>query len=315
MLKPIVDSRLLVGPETMDDAAVVQLSADLAIVLTTDFITPVVDDPLDWGWIAAANSISDIFAMGARPVAALNILAWSKCLPQEMLGDVLIGGQAAAEAAGCMIVGGHTVEDKEPKYGLAVFGTVHPDRILRNRGAHPGDVLFLSKALGAGAVTTAMKLDAASPDEIEAVVQSMRGINRGASEAALAASVRAMTDVTGFGLAGHLSEMLGPDGPLGARLRAAALPVLPGALEHIREGRSPGGAQRNRLAYRTRVRTTLDVPPAVESLLYDPQTSGGLLMAIPAESADTFREEAARRGVPAHAIGEFTETGAIDVVG
>ena len=214
MLKPIVDSRLLVGPETMDDAAVVQLSADLAIVLTTDFITPVVDDPLDWGWIAAANSISDIFAMGARPIAALNILAWSKCLPQEMLGDVLIGGQAAAEAAGCMIVGGHTVEDKEPKYGLAVFGTVHPDRILRNRGAHAGDILFLSKALGAGAVTTAMKLDAASPEEIEAVVQSMRGINRGACEAALAASVRAMTDVTGFGLAGHLIEMLGPEGLL-----------------------------------------------------------------------------------------------------
>jgi selenide,water dikinase len=315
MLKPVVDSRLLVGPETMDDAAVVQLSTDLAIVLTTDFITPVVDDPLDWGWIAAANSVSDIFAMGARPVAALNVLAWSKSLPQEMLGDVLVGGQAAAEAAGCMIVGGHTIQDKEPKYGLAVVGTVHPDRIVRNRGAQPGDILFLSKALGAGAVTTAMRADAATPEEIEAVVRSMRVINRGACEAALAASVRAMTDVTGFGLAGHLTEMLGPDGPLGVRLRASALPVLPGALRHILAGRSPCGAHDNRQAYQSRVRTTAGVPAEIELLLFDPQTSGGLLAAIPPEHAGKFREEAARHGAEACAIGEFTETGAIDVVG
>jgi len=297
----------------MDDAAVVQLSPELAIVLTTDFLTPIVDDPLDWGWIAATNSISDVFAMGGRPVAALNILAWSRCLPQEMLGDVLTGGQAAAEAAGCMIVGGHSVDDKEPKYGLAVFGTVHPQRIIRNRGAQPGDVLFLTKPLGTGVITTATKLDAATPEELDAAVASMRLSNRGAAEAALAASVRAMTDVTGFGLAGHVMEMLDPDGPLGARLVASALPVLPGALVHLAAGRSPGGAGRNRQAYQGRVRVASGVAEDLEALLYDPQTSGGILAAIPPECVEKFLAEAARHGANTWRIGQFTETGAIEL--
>jgi selenide,water dikinase len=312
-LKPIVDPRLLVGPETMDDAAVVMVSDELAVCLTADFITPLVDDPRDWGWIAAANSLSDVYAMGGKPLAALNLVCWPGSLPGQMLAEVLSGGADAAAAAGCMIVGGHTVQDAQPKYGLAVLGTVPPDSVLRNRGALPGDLLYLTKPLGTGIVATAIKADFASPAEIAAAVASMKTLNRAASEAALAAGARALTDVTGFGLAGHLSEMLGPDAALGAILFASRLPVLPGAMRLIAQGMVPGGTHRNRDAYGQRLHLAGGTPDGLDLLLLDPQTSGGLLAAIPANAADRFEAEAARRDAAVWCIGQFSDTGRIDV--
>jgi selenide,water dikinase len=310
-LAPTSDPRLLVGPETLDDAAALRLSDDLALLFTADFITPLVDDPAQWGRIAATNAISDIYAMGGRPLAALNLVCWSNCLPVEMLGDVLAGGAAAAAAAQCLVVGGHTIEDKEPKYGMAVVGTAHPDRILRNQGARPGDLLYLTKPLGTGIITTAIKAGLARAEEIEAAVLSMTTLNRAAAEAAIAATARALTDVTGFGLAGHLTEMLGPAAGLGVELSVRALPLLPGVREQMNQGMIPAGAYRNRDAYRQRVAVSQGVPGDLEMLLYDPQTSGGLLAAIPPDSAGRFESEASQRGVNIHRIGQFTESGLI----
>jgi selenide, water dikinase len=313
-LGPIVDPRLLVGPETFDDAAVVALSPDMALVLTADFITPVVDDPYDWGAIAAANSLSDVFAMGGTPLAALNLVAWPSRLPADMLGRVLEGGAAAAKQAGCMIVGGHSVDDKEPKYGLAVVGTVHPNAIVRNRGARPGDRLYLTKALGTGAIATAIKADAATPDQIAAAVASMKALNAAGARLAIDADAHAMTDVTGFGLAGHLTEMLGADGRLGVRIAAASLPLLPGAVEQINQGMAPAGAYRNRKAYGERVVWTSPRSDALELILFDPQTSGGLLIAIAPEHDGRFVGLAAERGVAVHCIGQFNSSGRIEIV-
>lgn len=311
-LMPSADPRLLVGPETLDDAAVVRLNDELAICFTADFITPLVDDPATWGHIAAANSLSDIYAMGATPLAALNLVCWPNCLPSEWLCAVMAGGAAAAEEANCLIVGGHTVDDKQPKYGLAVIGTVHPARILRNRGGQPGDLLYLTKPLGTGLLATAIKAGQASPDHISAVVESMKTLNRAASEAAVLAGARALTDVTGFGLAGHLLEMLGPDGRLGAKIKVHSLPALPGALDYIDQGFIPGGAYRNRDAYRDRVSYDERANPPFELLMYDPQTSGGLLAAIPPEAADRFEREAECRQVSLSRIGALHDRGGIE---
>ena len=311
---PAVDPRLLVGPETFDDAAAIAVSDDLAICFTADFITPVVDDPHDWGRIAAANSLSDIYAMGAQPLAALNLVCWPDCLSAELLTEVLAGGSQAAAEAGCLVVGGHTVQDKEPKYGMAVIGTVHPDRILRNQGARPGDILYLSKPLGTGIIATAVKADLTSPEEAKAQAESMSRLNRPASEAAITVPARALTDVTGFGLAGHLTEMLGGQGKLGADVSCDALPVLPGVSRHMAMGMIPAGAYRNRDAFSNRVRIPEDRRNEFEMLLYDPQTSGGLLAAIPPETAEPFEQEASSRGVEVHRIGAFNEIGRIGAV-
>jgi selenide,water dikinase len=311
---PAIDPRLLVGPETLDDAAALKVSDELAMCFTADFITPVVDDPWQWGRIAAANAISDIYAMGAKPLAALNLVCWPSCLPLESLSELLAGGGSAAADSDCLIVGGHTIEDKEPKYGLAVIGVVHPDQIIRNQGAQPGDLIYLTKTLGTGVIATAMKADMSTEAELNAATRSMTTVNRGASEAAVAAGARAMTDVSGFGLAGHLSEMLGLDSGIGARISLAALPILPGALGHMDMGLIPAGAYRNRDAYQQRLEFANDQLQAKEMLLYDPQTSGGLLAAIPAEATATFEHELARRRIPACRIGEFEDGDRIRVV-
>jgi len=313
-LMPAVDPRLLVGPETLDDAAVLAVSDGLAICFTADFITPVVDDPGQWGRIAAANSLSDVFAMGARPLAALNLVCWPNRLPPEMLAEVLAGGAAAAAESGCLIVGGHTIDEREPKYGMAVIGTVEPDRILRNQGARPGDLLFLTKPLGTGIIATAIKGQLAGPEETAAAVDSMTLLNRSAAEAATATPARALTDVTGFGLVGHLTEMLGTAGNLGAELYANALPLLPGARSHMQMGMVPAGAYRNRDAYSGRVQIPEAMRSQWEMLLYDPQTSGGLLAAVGPETAERFRREASQRNVEAICIGKFNQTGLIEVV-
>lgn len=302
------------GPETLDDAAALAVSDDVAICFTADFITPVVDDPGQWGRIAAANSISDIYAMGATPLAALNLVCWPDCLPLEMLTEVLQGGAKTAAEARCLVVGGHTIHDREPKYGMAVIGTVHPNRILRNRGAKPGDVLYLGKPLGAGVLSTAIKADLASPEEIAAAVASMTALNRAASLAAIAAHAHALTDVTGFGLVGHLAEMLGPPGGIGAAVSMSALPLLPGTIEHARGGLIPAGAYRNRDAFRDRVRFAADVTEDRRILVFDPQTSGGLLAAIAPENASRFESEAAQRGAAVWRVGVVTMSGQIEVL-
>jgi selenide,water dikinase len=311
---PAVDPRLLVGPETLDDAAALKVSDELAICFTADYITPLVDDPKRWGRIAAANSISDIYAMGATPLAALNLVCWPNCLPPELLGAVLEGGASAADESDCLVVGGHTVDDPQPKYGMAVIGTVHPDRIIRNQGAWPGDRLYLTKPLGTGILATAMKADLATGDQLDTWMRVMTTLNRSASEAAVTAGARALTDVTGFGLAGHLSEMLGSESGLGATIRADGLPLLPGAMEHVQMGMIPAGAYRNRDAYQQRVQLRDSGQDPIEMLLYDPQTSGGLLAAIPVDSADMFEREAAARGVAVIHVGAFDSSGLIRVV-
>ena len=302
------------GADTLDDAAVVKVSDDLAICFTADFITPVVDDAAQWGRIAAANSISDVYAMGGKPLAALNLVCWPNTLPPELLGEVLSGGARAAAESGAMIVGGHTIIDKQPKYGLAVIGTIHPDRILRNRGASPGDLLYLTKPLGTGIIATALKAGVASDQQTDAAVESMTATNRAACEAAVAASARALTDVTGFGLAGHLTEMLGGREELGVELSFGSLPVLPGVAAHISQGKIPGGARRNRDAYQQRVHICQPLEEGLEMLLYDPQTSGGLLAAILPEAAERFEHEASRRGLQVSRIGVFDGHGRISVV-
>ncbi len=312
-LTPAVDPRLLVGSDTLDDAAVVRIADDRAVVFTADFITPLVDDPGVWGRIAAVNSLSDIYAMGGQPLAALNLVAWPSRLPAEMLLQVLQGGAAAASEAACLIVGGHTVEDPEPKYGLAALGLIRPDAILRNRGARPGDRLYLTKPLGTGILTTAIKAEFADPDQQQAAVRCMTALNRTAAEAAVAAGARAMTDVTGFGLIGHLTEMLGDDGDLGVRLSAAALPWLPGVREQMAMGMVPRGAYRNRDAFAARVQWDTGRQELFEMLVFDPQTSGGLLIALPPDAAATFEARAADHGHNWPCLGQFTATGDIRI--
>ena len=292
----------------------VRVSDDVAVVFTADFITPVVDDPREWGRIAAANSISDVFAMGAAPLAALNLMAWPNCLGPSMMADVMAGGADAAREAGCLVVGGHTIQDNEPKYGMAVIGTVRPDRIIKNVGAKPGDFLYLTKPIGTGIVATAIKGGQASEGQIEPAVISMKTLNRRASEIAADLPARAMTDVTGFGLAGHLTEMLGPaENGLGATSHLPALPILPGAIDLIQAGMVPGGAYRNRDAYRGRVEFPGPPDAPEEILLYDPQTSGGLLIAVAEDRAAALESRAAAADCRMTRIGSFDRSGKIRI--
>lgn len=283
------DPRLLVGMASGDDAAVFQLRADLALVQTVDFFTPIVDDPFDFGRIAAANALSDVYAMGGRPLTALNLVAF----PLERLGGavlrrVLEGGLAVADEAGCAIVGGHSIDDPEPKYGLAVTGTVDPAKLLTNAGARRGDALVLSKPLGVGAITTARKRGAIGETDVAAAVETMVALNARAGEQAVAAGANAATDVTGFGLLGHLHGMARESG-LAAEVRADDLPALRGALELLGDGTGVSGGARRNFAYAegfTRFADTVD--ESRRRLACDPTTSGGLLVSLPAESVAEF---------------------------
>jgi selenide,water dikinase len=271
---------LLVGLGRADDAAVYRLSDDQALVATVDFFTPIVDDPVAYGAIAAANALSDVYAMGGRPLFALNIAAFPADLPVEMISQVLRGGAEKAIEAGVAIAGGHTIQDKEPKYGLVVLGLVDPRRILTKGGARPGDKLVLTKPLGAGVITTALKRDLATDEQMAAAVASMVQLNRAASEAALLAGVRAATDITGFGLLGHACEMLdAPD--VGLRFYFDQLPWLPGAQRFGDEWIYPGGAYNNRAFFSPRVRFDPQLSEAQQTLCFAPETSGGLLLAVP----------------------------------
>jgi selenide,water dikinase len=276
------DDALLVGRDTADDAAVYRLSDELAIVSTVDFFTPIVDDPYDFGRIAAANALSDVYAMGGTPLTALNLVAWSlEALGADVLEQVLRGGAEMAGEAGVPVVGGHSIDDREPKYGMAVTGTVHPERILRNSTARAGDELFLTKALGGGVASTAAKRGIAPAELTAAAVAVMTELNRDASAAALAAGATAMTDVTGFGLLGHLHQLAAASG-LAAEVEAAAVSAIPGVLELLgsEEPAVAGGSRRNREWVEPCVEWADGLPEERRWLLCDAMTSGGLLLAV-----------------------------------
>ena len=293
---------LLVGLGAPDDAAVYRVAPDRAIISTVDFFPPVVDDPYTFGAVAAANALSDIYAMGGDPLFAVNLVAYPDGLGLEMLTEILRGGAEKVREAGAVIAGGHTVTDKEPKYGLAVTGSVHPDRILHKGGAQAGDVLILTKALGTGTITTALKRGVAAPEHIEAVVASMTRLNRAASEIARTFRVHAMTDITGFGFAGHAHEM--------AHLSAADLHIgfhalrwIDGARQYAEQDIFPGGTGRNRAYYEPWVEFNTALSDADRDLVFDPQTSGGLLIAVQADDSRALLARLLEAGETAALIG------------
>ena len=270
---------LLVGLDTSDDAAVFVSPGGTALVQTVDFFTPVVDDPHDWGRIAAANALSDVYAMGGTPMTALQLVGWPRdTLPFDLLEEVIAGGASVMEEAGCTIVGGHSIDDPEPKYGFAVTGTVEPDRLVTNAGSQPGDLLVLTKPLGTGIIATAIKKGDVSDDVQRAAVEVMTQLNEGAARAMTSVGVSAATDVTGFGLLGHLAEMTRAAG-VGAEVEAGAVPLIDGVIELAGRGHLPGGSKRNMKA----LASTVDygtVGSPLREILADAQTSGGLLISV-----------------------------------
>jgi len=289
------DPDVLVDAGTFDDAGVYRISPDLALVQTVDFFTPIVDDPWDFGQIAAANALSDVYAMGGTPRTALALVCWPPSgLDPGILGRILAGGAEKCREAGCAIVGGHSIQDEELKYGLAVTGTVHPDRLWTNAGARPGDALVLTKALGTGVLTTALKARAVSAAEIQAAVESMKRLSGPAAEVARSAGVRAATDITGFGLLGHGAQLADASG-VTLVFEAGSLPLFERVEELAVAGHVPGGGVSNRRYFEARARISDQVPEGRRLAAFDPQTSGGLLLAVPADRADplvTALEEA-----------------------
>jgi selenide, water dikinase len=302
---------LLVGLGRSDDAAVYRITDEVAIVSTVDFFPPIVDDPYLYGAIAAANSMSDVYAMGGQVLFALNVAGFPREMPKEVIVAIFRGGADKVLEAGGVIAGGHTVLDAEPKYGLAVTGKVHPKRIFIKGGLRPGHRLFLSKPLGTGVIATAAKDDACEPAVLEGAVQSMLRLNRVAAEVAREAVVRGATDITGFGLLGHAAEMVEASGA-GIALRAADIPILPGALALAEKGMFSGGMKRNRthLEHTLGARGRLSLGPSVGAahagLLFESETSGGLLFGVAPEDAGMVHDGFKRRGEACWEIGEVT---------
>lgn len=306
----IDDPRLLVGIETHDDAGVYQLSDDLALIQTIDFFTPIVDDPYDYGQIAVVNSLSDIYAMGATPLTALNIVGFPiGTLDKKNLAYIIKGGWDKAREAGVTILGGHSVKDPEIKYGLAVTALAHPDKIIRNNTARPGDVLILTKPLGTGILTTALKNEKLPDDLLRLVTELMKRLNKTASEVMQRHRVTACTDVTGFGLLGHLHEMV-VGSHTSVVLRTSAIPLLPRVLEFAGMKQIPGGLKENQKYLSQFINVPANIQPDMVNVLYDPQTSGGLLIAVPEEEADSCLQSLHRAGETYSAIiGEIRKAG------
>ncbi|HUQ14904.1 MAG TPA: selenide, water dikinase SelD [Gemmatimonadales bacterium] len=300
-LPGVVDPRVLVDAATRDDAAVFRLSDDRALVATVDFFTPIVDDATHWGAIAAANALSDVYAMGGTPLFALNLVGWPReKLPFELLGDVLKGASDVAQRAGCAIVGGHSIDSLEPLFGMVVMGEVHPDRMFTNDGACAGDVLVLTKPLGTGILTTALKRDALIEAGMADAVRSMTALNDGAAKAALRVGVSAATDVTGFGLLRHLGNILDAS-KVAAEVAFDSLPLLPHALNLAARGIVSGGTQRNLEAAKD-LEWADDLAPHERLLCVDAQTSGGLLLAVPKENEAALLDALREAGTPAAAV-------------
>jgi selenide, water dikinase len=298
---PLTHPDLLVGIESSDDAGVYRITDEIAIVQTVDFFTPIVDEPDDWGRITAANALSDVYAMGGRPLTALQVVGWPRdALPFSLLSEVIGGAGEILQSAGVTIVGGHSVDDPEPKFGMAITGVIHPDRVLRNRGAMPGDTIVLTKRIGTGLVSTAIKRGLADRSVRDAAVASMIELNAQAGNAAVENGASAATDVTGFGLLGHLGEMLGT---VGAEIDPGAVPLLPGARKLAEDGVIPGGTRRN-LGHAEGFTDFGDSDDATRVLLADAQTSGGLLVALSPDRVGSFTDGF---GGEAWTIGRFTD--------
>ncbi len=301
------DPKLLIGLETPDDAAVYRLGEDQAIVASLDFFAPVVDDPADFGAIAAANALSDLYAMRARPLFALNILAVQlDQLGGEVVGAILRGASETCAEAGISIAGGHSIDDPEPKFGLVALGTVNPETLWRKSSARPGNAIILGKALGTGVITTGLKQGTASPGSVAAAVGSMRRLNQEAAAVLARYRVDAATDVTGYGLLGHLAEVCRASG-VAARVRASAPELLPGAIELAAEGIRPGGTDRNRRWVEEIVTWADSIEEARRVLLCDAQTSGGLLACLPEEEAELAADELREAGYAAAVVGSIEE--------
>jgi selenide, water dikinase len=300
-LPSVADPRVLIDAATRDDAAVFVLSPERALVATVDFFTPIVDDPSAWGRIAVANALSDIYAMGAAPLFGLNLVGWPRDkLPFEMLGQLLQGAAEVAGRAGCLVLGGHSIDAVEPIFGMAVIGEVHPDWMITNAGARPGDRLVLTKPIGTGILATALKRDALLETGMAAAVRSMATLNDGAARAALKVGVRAATDVTGFGLIGHLTNMLEAS-KVGAEIGFEAIPILPHARNLASRNIIPGGTERN-LQAATNVEWSADLTQTDRYLAVDAQTSGGLLLAVPAEKESAILAALEEESTPAVAV-------------
>lgn len=301
------DERLLVGLESSDDAAVYKINDEVAVIQTLDFFTPIVDDPYTFGMIAAANSLSDVYAMGGKPVLALNIVCFPDCLPPEVLREILRGGEDKVREAGCLLVGGHSVSDDEPKYGLSVMGIVHPDRVRPNNKAEVGDVLILTKPLGVGIINTALKAGLASEEAIARAVESMSSLNsHGQSACEGVDGVHAITDITGFGLAGHTIEVAeGSDKTI--IIDSKALPYIEAARGYASMGLVPAGAYKNKDHYEGRMHIADSVEEYMKDIIFDPQTSGGLLISVSEEDANKVLEGLKGSKLPYAKIGRVVE--------
>ncbi len=306
-MPPNTDPNLLVGTNTADDAGVYRIAPDLALVQTVDFFTPILDDPYDFGRVAAANALSDVYAMGGRPLTALNVLCYpTGLLEPEDVAELLRGGADKVAEAGALVVGGHSVQDREPKYGLAVTGLIHPDHIITNVGARPGDRLVLTKPLGTGAITTGLKHGLVDEATLRTVTEGMAALNRAASEAMVATGVHAATDVTGFGLLGHLWEMVSGSG-VSAEVFTYNIPYYAGFDALARESVFPGGAYTNHAYLAENLLVESGVPETTVLGLCDPQTSGGLLIAVSRERHGELLDALLARGVSAATVGEVLE--------
>ncbi len=304
------DENLLVGFDSRDDAAVYRISEDTAIVQTLDFFPPMVEDPYLFGQIAAANALSDIYAMGGQVKTALNIVCFPEKMDLNLLGEILRGGAEKVTEAGGILAGGHSIADDGVKYGLSVMGTVHPDRIYQNNGGREGDQLILTKKLGVGIVCTAARVGEASQAALGEAVRSMTTLNKYAAEICRKYEIHGCTDVTGFGFLGHLREML--DGKLSGRIWADRIPVIKEAAAYADEFLLTAAGQRNRNFAEGSVEFC-GVPFSMEEILFDPQTSGGLLIAVPSDSAEKLEKDLQEAGLPARIVGELTEKGEKDI--
>jgi selenide,water dikinase len=313
-LPPIVDERALVSSGTVDDAGVYLIRDDTALVVTLDFFTPVVDDPRDYGRIAAANALSDIYAMGGTPLVALNIMCFPDGeLPSSVMAEILLGGNEKVTEAGALVLGGHSVSDRELKFGLAAVGIVDPARVVTNSRAREGDVLVLTKPIGVGVMATALKEGELSDKGIETITRLMATLNRAACEAMVEAGAHAATDVTGFGLVGHAREMADASG-VSLEIAVAGVPLIEGALEAISKGLAPGGLFSNQHFYSRFVEFRTSADRRTVELMFDPQTSGGLLVSLAPGDVETFMSALASRGGEGHIVGRAVARAGHDIV-
>lgn len=306
------DKNLLVGIETSDDAAVYKLTEDIAAIQTLDFFTPVVDDPYTFGAIAAANSLSDVYAMGGKPTVAMNIVCFPNCLDIDMLGEILKGGADKVIEADAVVIGGHTVEDDEPKYGLSVMGIVHPDKILKNHGCKVGDVLILTKPIGTGIINTAIKAEIASKEVYNEAVKVMTTLNKYAGEIIVDYNINACTDITGFGIMGHGYEMASAS-DITIKLFKDKIPVIKGAREYAEMGLVPAGTYNNK-GYLENKYKLVDIPEWLEDILFDPQTSGGLLISTPKDQVESMMERLMDLEIKSSIIGEVIDKDEVPLI-